>query len=106
MIVAEDRVDGMGGRSAPYPLYRCTTDGRHYFRIEASDRFTELQSVGNRWLIHRVTASAYPELVRIMEMMDGGDGRYEELANEEWERMMHLAELDPGGPNVPKGTIL
>jgi hypothetical protein len=90
--VAEDRADAGAGGSVPYPVYRCTADGRHYYCIEAADRFTELQAVGNRWLIHRVTASAYPEIVRIMEMMEGGQGRYKELLHEEWQRIMLLAE--------------
>ena len=72
------------GEGDAFPIYRRTADGRHVYRIEALDAFTEMQRVGNRWLVHRVNASAYPERVRIMEMIDGADGRYLATDEEAW----------------------
>ncbi len=60
-------------------------DGRHYYRIEGPDRFTELQRVGSRWLSHAVVATMYPELVRIQEMLAGGEGAYEVVEQADWD---------------------
>ena len=68
-----------------WPQYRRMTDGRHYYRIEGPDRFTELQRVGSRWLSHTVKATMYPEKVRIQEMLAGGDGVYEVIGQADWE---------------------
>jgi hypothetical protein len=56
-----------------FPQYRCTRNGMHLYRIEADDRFTELQRVGTRWLLHRVHAQAYPEKVRLAELLAGSE---------------------------------
>lgn len=48
----------------------------HYYRIEAPDAFTELHRLGERWLRHEVSRAAYPEQVRIAEMLDCTDGRF------------------------------
>ena len=44
--------------------------------MEAEDRFTELQRLGARWIIHVVKDAPYPERVRIMEMVDGHGGAF------------------------------
>ena len=48
----------------------------HYYRIEAPDAFTELHRLGQRWLRHEVNRAAYPEQVRIAEMLACADGRF------------------------------
>jgi len=48
----------------------------NFYRMEAEDRFTELQRLGSRWLIHEVKDAPYPERVRIMEMVDGHGGAF------------------------------
>ncbi len=60
-------------------------DGRHYYRIEGPDRFTELQRVGARWLLYAVHATMYPEMLRIQEMLNGGEGVYQIVDRAEWE---------------------
>lgn len=68
-----------------FPIYRRTADGRHAYRIEAPDRFTEIQFVGRRVLLHEVVAKAYPEKLRIVEMIALADGRYVPLAPGDWQ---------------------
>lgn len=58
----------------PHPIYRCSADGAHLYRIDGPDRFTELQRVGARWVMHVVVASAYPEKVRLAGIVSGADG--------------------------------
>lgn len=76
-----------------FPIFRRTEDGRHFFRIEAEDAFTEIQVVGRRALLHQVKASMYPELVRIQDMIHGDGGRYLELEPTEWSDLVQRHRL-------------
>lgn len=80
MSEAEDR-----GRGSGYPVYRRMVGTGHLYRIESARRFTELQRVGSRRLRHVVEAAAYPELARIIEMVECVGGAYEIATAEEWE---------------------
>ena len=83
-----------------FPIFRQLLGGAHYYRIESQDRFTELQRIGARWVIHEVRAHAYPEKVRVHEMIAGGEGRYVTLSPVEWEAALRsMRERDAwGGP--------
>jgi hypothetical protein len=67
-----------------FPLYRKTSDNKHFYRIEGLDRFTEIQVMGSRSIEHQVRATQYPERLRIMDMIEGGDGRYLPMDEREW----------------------
>ena len=73
-----------------FPMDRRTADGRHFYRILASDHFIDVQRVGERWMVHEVHARAYPELVRIQEMLVD-HGRYPPMGPGEWDRVLALA---------------
>ncbi|MBK6882829.1 MAG: hypothetical protein IPH05_07785 [Flavobacteriales bacterium] len=68
-----------------FPTYRRLSGADHLYRIDALDRFVELQRIGSRWVRHEVHALAYPEKVRIMEMIEGADGRFLPIAISEWD---------------------
>ena len=87
MEAAEDRP---AGTATEFPVYRQLRDGRHYYRIEGPEAFTELQRVGARVVVHRVAAMAYPEKLRIADMLSGSDGRFLPLEVEEWQRLFDL----------------
>lgn len=75
-----------------FPLYRRTADGRHYYRIEGEDRFSEVQVVGGGRMFHTVHATRYPERLRIMEMIEEGEGRYEAIDEDIWLEQMALVK--------------
>ncbi|MBK9420641.1 MAG: hypothetical protein IPN44_06265 [Flavobacteriales bacterium] len=52
-----------------FPLYRCSANGLNWYRIASFAEFTEVQRVGNRYILHRIKAETYPEKVRIMELV-------------------------------------
>ncbi|MBK8339085.1 MAG: hypothetical protein IPK99_03295 [Flavobacteriales bacterium] len=52
-----------------FPLYRRSASGGNYYRIEAVDRFVEVQLVGSKVLRHDVIAGAYPERVLVQDMI-------------------------------------
>lgn len=60
-------------------------DGRHFYRIDSPEEFTEIQLVGNRRTVHQISAKAYPEKVRIAQMIEMADGLYEEIDALRWE---------------------
>lgn len=62
-----------------FPQYRRMKGGRNLYCITAPDHFVELQGVGRGWLRQEVSAVAYPEKVRIAEMLLFNDGAYEPL---------------------------
>ena len=69
-----------------FPVYRQLADGRHFYRIEGPGSFTDIQVIGKRTVVHHVEARAYPERLRIQDMIDGHGGRYLPMEPEEWER--------------------
>lgn len=73
-----------------YPAYRRLVGGTSYYRILHAKRFEELQLIGKRWLYLDVDAKAYPEQLRVREMMDMA-GPFDELDAQEWERALRLA---------------
>ncbi len=67
-------------------MYRRLADGRHFYRIEGPRAFTEIQVIGRRAVLYRVEAAAYPEQVRVAEMV-ACEGPFQAMDPEEWERM-------------------
>lgn len=77
-------MDAGAGEGHSWPQFRRMRDGRHVYRIESPDRFTELQRIGARWVRHTVQVTMYPEMLRLREMLTGGDGLYEPITASEW----------------------
>ena len=69
----------------PFPTYRQLRGGASYYCILAVDHFQELQRIGSRWILHDVQATAYPERLRVHEML-AGTAPFEGLEEAEWER--------------------
>lgn len=59
-----------------YPVYRRTSDGRHYYQIKTAELFLEIQLVGSRAVLHRIEAALYPERLRVQDMIEGVDGHF------------------------------
>lgn len=70
-----------------YPLYRCTPDGRHAYRIEGPREFTEVQLIGKRAVIHRVRQAPYPEQLRIRQILDDNE-RYKPMEAADFHRLL------------------
>ncbi len=77
-------MEGSASEGPTWPQFRRMRDGRHVYRIESPDRFTELQRIGTRWVRHTVQVTMYPEMLRLREMLTGGDGLYEPITVSEW----------------------
>ena len=86
MSVAEDSPRPPGAMEPMFPAYRRLAAGQHYYRIEGPTAFTDIQVIGKRHLVHQVNGAAYPERVRIHEML-ACKGPFVEMEGAEWERM-------------------
>ena len=76
----------------PYPIYRKLIDGRSIYRIGSAERFTEVQFVGTRAIVHHVMATTYPEMVRMDDMIRMTGGHYVEAAAAEFSAALAKAE--------------
>lgn len=70
-----------------FPVYRQLAGGGHFYRIDSPDAFQELQRIGSRLAHHAVHAAAYPEKLRIAEMIACAEGRYAPFDSAEWEAL-------------------
>ena len=68
-----------------FPKFRMLVDGRHFYRIDDPEHFVEIQLVGSKRTVHEITASAYPEKVRVQQMIEMSDGLYAEIDAARWE---------------------
>ena len=84
--MAEGSSENNALEGASFPLYRMLIGSGHYYRIEGPRRFTEIQQVGSKAVVHRIEDAAYPEQVRIQEMIACANGRYGPMNGEDWER--------------------
>ncbi|MCB0795586.1 MAG: hypothetical protein KDB88_12690 [Flavobacteriales bacterium] len=78
-----------------FPLYRKTRDDRHFFRIDGPDRFMEIQRIGTRAIRHLVDGGAYPERVRIDEMIRMAEGRYVQSTEQEFQAALQETTARP-----------
>lgn len=83
-----------------FPAFRRMVGTRRYYRIASERSFTEVEVIGERRLAHHVEAKAYPEMLRISEMLACSDGVFERITAREWEREMEMVRPMEGGRGV------
>lgn len=57
-------------------------NGKTFYKIENNTTFEEKQLVGKKVFIYQIKANQYPEILKIMEMLDLLDPYYESTENE------------------------
>ncbi|MEO7081002.1 MAG: hypothetical protein ABIY71_05710, partial [Flavobacteriales bacterium] len=60
----------------------------NWYRINSPTELIEVQRVGSKYVFHRLLASAYPEQVRILELIAMADGHVEDCPAEEVEQLL------------------
>ena len=53
-----------------FPQYRCYNTKTSYFKILNERSFIEIQRVGDKLVVYEIHATQYPEMLRIMDMLD------------------------------------
>ncbi|WP_070137002.1 hypothetical protein [Crocinitomix algicola] len=60
-----------------YPIYRKYVGVNVWFKIINNREFIELKKVGQRLVVEHVKALQYPEMLRIQDMIECTEGRWE-----------------------------
>ena len=60
--------------NTPFPVYLRITDGQSVYRIGSDTSFTEVQRVGQRYVVHHIVALTWPERLRIADMLANANG--------------------------------
>ncbi|MBP6313019.1 MAG: hypothetical protein WAR83_10950 [Flavobacteriales bacterium] len=81
MEEAED--SALKGLVGEYPVYRKMHSGTRFYRIESASSFSEIQLIGSKRVVHTIAAKAYPEMVRIQDMLHD-NFIYAPISEEEW----------------------
>ncbi len=76
----------------PFPLFLRITDGNSVYRILSETSFTEVQRIGQRYVIHQVEALTWPERLRIADMLANHDGSLMAIPEEEFNAWSRRAE--------------
>lgn len=53
-----------------FPQYRRYTTGSSYFKIVDERNFIEVQFIGDKTVVYKITAHQYPEMLRIQDMLN------------------------------------
>ncbi len=81
MEEAED--SALKGLDGDYPVYRKMQGGARFYRIESATSFSEIQLIGSKRVLHTIQATAYPEMLRIQDMLRD-TGTYAPLSEKDW----------------------
>lgn len=60
----------MNNKVTDFPQYRMLSGKKVYYKIVSDREFVELSWIGSRMIRYTVTATQYPEILRIMDMLE------------------------------------
>jgi hypothetical protein len=72
----------MSDKNNQFPQYRKLPNGKSLYRIDSERLFIELHKMGSRWWLYNVEAKQYPEMLRIIDMLELNDPFIEATALE------------------------
>jgi hypothetical protein len=71
-----------------FPVYRKYKNGKSYFKIISATNFTEVQMVGNKKMVHHITANTYPEKLLIHDMLHNFSAHWDAITEAEFEMVL------------------
>ena len=74
----------MNNKVTDFPQYRMLSNGKSFYKITDDRHFEELSFVGKQIFRQAFTASQYPEILRIQDMLGGMDGIYLTVDEVRW----------------------
>lgn len=57
-------------------MYRRSSSGKSYYRIDSEAHLLEIQQVGSRWLKHELHAAILPERLLIADIIACAEGHF------------------------------
>lgn len=77
----------MNNKVTDFPQYRMLSNGKSFYKITNDRHFEEIKLVGTRVFKQEFTATQYPEILRIQDMLDSMDGIYLTIDELEWDKI-------------------
>lgn len=71
-----------------FPIYRKYVGINTWFKITDDRHFTEVKKLGERYLVHELEATQYPEMILIQDMIACAEGRWEAFDSDSFEEML------------------
>lgn len=67
-----------------FPVYRKYKNNNTFFKITSRDRFEEIQIIGARAKLNVITATQFPEMNHIYDLVYNHEGLGSEITENEW----------------------
>lgn len=74
-----------------FPQYRRYLNGRNYFCFFSIDKFEEIRSLGNKWLLESHVVKILPDRNLVYDLLFEYEGIAEEIDAETYEKVRKLA---------------
>lgn len=74
----------MNHKVTDFPQYRMLSNGKSFYKITNDRHFEEVKLVGTRVFKQEFTATQYPEILRVQDMLAGMDGAYLTIGKQQW----------------------
>lgn len=65
-----------------FPVYRKLSNNKSFYRIDSERLFFEIQVVGNKSFLTQTEAKQYPEIIRIVDMLNFSEPFIESTSDE------------------------
>ena len=71
-----------------FPQYRKLSNEKVFYKIISDRDFVEIQLMGSKAFLYKVTAIQYPEMLKIQDMLSFSDGVYMPSNQAEFEKFI------------------
>ncbi len=77
----------MNAKDTVFPQYRKLSNNRTFYKILDDRHFEEIQLFGSKKNKYLFTATQYPEILKIQDMLMLAEGTYVNSSKEEWDKL-------------------
>lgn len=80
-----------------FPIYLEITNGQSIYKLLSDSEMIETQTIGRKYIQHRMVAKIYPEKVLIADMISNEGNRWLRLDQSDYENKLNLIQstLEP-----------
>ncbi len=83
----------MNKNTIKFPQYRKMSNDKAFYKITSKKTFEEIQLIGDKAVIHQFTAEQYPEMLRILDMLEMDNDWFLPLSENEYEEILKRVDL-------------
>lgn len=67
-----------------FPQFRKLSNEKSYYRIDSAQELTEIQRIGDKYMVHRLIARILPEKLLIADLLASDGSNYVRIGAEEF----------------------